>query len=411
MSGPSTSGTRITVPEHLTQDRVERVAREFTLVYHDLKEQTFATTTWLRVPLVKTAADMLVFQQIIAETRPELIVETGVYVGGSALMFASMQELLGIDGRVIAVDVDLSAVNERVREHPRIELIEASSTDPEIVDRIATEARGKRVMVDLDSDHRAHHVLAELRAYSPLVSPGCYLVVEDGFLGGRPVRPDAVPGPSEALDAWLAEDPPFEPDRWRERFLITQNPRGYLRSTREEPGSPPRRERPDNFLIGSLELSGAAAGARPEGGEAEAPAAEERPEEPAESLERAAGEPDREVDALRRRVRGIVREADGSERDPHAGLSVENLLREIEIQRELLRERNRLIARDRAHLRRITQSFPYRAYRSLRRLPGARWLAARRDRRTMARAKAQRAQRARTRRERGERFSDQHRGQ
>ena len=48
---------RITVPEHLTQERVERVAREFTLAYHDLKEQTFATTTWLRVPLVKTAAD------------------------------------------------------------------------------------------------------------------------------------------------------------------------------------------------------------------------------------------------------------------------------------------------------------------------------------------------------------------
>ena len=62
-------------------------------------------------------------------------------------------------------------------------------------------------MVDLDADHRAHHVLEELQVYSPLVSPGCYLVVEDGFLGGRPVRPDAVPGPSEALEAWLAEDP------------------------------------------------------------------------------------------------------------------------------------------------------------------------------------------------------------
>ena len=164
MSGPPETRAQIDVPEHLTADRVEQVSREFTSVYHDLKEQTFGTTTWLGVPLVKTPTDMLAFQQIISETRPELIVETGVYVGGSALLFASIQELLGIDGRVIAVDVDLSVVNDRVREHPRIELIEGSSTDPEIVSRIRSEARGKRVMVDLDADHRAHHVLEELQA-------------------------------------------------------------------------------------------------------------------------------------------------------------------------------------------------------------------------------------------------------
>ena len=236
VSGASDARPRIDVPAHLTAAEVERVAREFTLVYHDLKEQTFGTTTWLGVPLVKTPADILAFQQIISETRPDLIVETGVYVGGSALLFASIQELLGIDGRVIAVDVDLSVVNDRVREHPRIELIEGSSTDPEVVSQIRAAARGKRVMVDLDADHRAHHVLEELQTYSPLVTPGCYLVVEDGFLGGRPVRPDAVPGPSEALEAWLAEDPPFEVDRWRERYLLTQNPRGYLRRHGDEGG-------------------------------------------------------------------------------------------------------------------------------------------------------------------------------
>ena len=171
VSGDPDTKPRIDIPEHLTREGVESLAREFTSVYHDLKDQTFATTTWLRVPLVKTATDILTFQQIIAETRPELIVETGVYVGGSALLFASVQEMMGIDGRVIAVDIDLSMVNDRVREHPRIELIEGSSTDPEIVERIRSAAGGKRVMVDLDADHRAHHVLEELHLYSPLVSP------------------------------------------------------------------------------------------------------------------------------------------------------------------------------------------------------------------------------------------------
>ncbi len=204
--------------------------------------------------------DMVVLQQIIAETRPELIVETGVYVGGSAMLYASIQEALGIDGKVIAVDVDLSFVHEKVREHPRIELLEGSSVDPEIVSHIRAAAKGKRTMVDLDSDHRAHHVLEELRTFSDLVSPNCYLVVEDSWFGGRPVREDAIPGPSEALDAWLAEEQPFEPDRWRERYLLTQNPRGYMRRLPDDGAPPIGRERPDNFLIGNFELAGADGG-------------------------------------------------------------------------------------------------------------------------------------------------------
>lgn len=397
----------IEVPDHLSKADVESVSRAFTHVYHDLKEQTFATTTWLRVPLVKTVADIVALQEVIAETRPELIVETGVYVGGSALLFTSVLEMLGIDGRVIAVDVDLAFVNDRVREHPRIELIEGSSTDPEIVDRIRQEAEGKRVMVDLDADHRAHHVLEELRLYSPLVTPGCYLVVEDGILGGRPVRPEAAPGPSDALDAWLAEDPPFEPDRWRERFLLTQNPRGYLRRIGDDAEVPAPRERPANYLIGALEQSGdpdARAGVVPGEGLDEAAA----------RLKASAGEPDREVEALRAMLKRL--EQDVPEPAPRPGrpdrseeLTIENLLREIETQRQVLAERTRLLDRERARLRRITGSRSYRLYKRLRALPGVRQVLERRDRRRGMQAAARRAQRVKVRRERDERLEAYHR--
>jgi cephalosporin hydroxylase len=403
----SRDAPRIDIPDHLSREDVERISRAFIRVYHDLKEQTFATTTWLRVPLVKTVADIVALQEVVAETRPELIVETGVYVGGSALLFASVMEMLGIDGRVIAVDVDLAFVNDRVREHPRIELIEGSSTDPEIFERIRRETEGKRVMVDLDADHRAHHVLEELRLYSPLVSPGCYLVVEDGILGGRPVRPEAAPGPSDALDAWLAEDPPFEPDRWRERFLLTQNPRGYLRRIGEDGETPPRRERPENFLIGSLEESGdpdARAGVMPGEGLDEAAA----------RMKETAGEPDREVEALRVMLKRL--EDDVSEPAPRPGrpdrsqeLTIENLLREVETQRQVLSERTRLLERERGRLRRITESRSYRLYKSLRGLPGVRQSAARRDRRRRAQAGARRAQRSKVRSERDERLEAYHR--
>jgi cephalosporin hydroxylase len=403
----SETSPRIEIPPGVTPERVEAASREFATVFHDLKEQTFATTTWLGVPLVKTPLDMVVLQQIIAETRPELIVETGVYVGGSAMLFASVLEMLGIDGKVIAVDVDLSFVHDKVREHPRIELLEGSSTDPEIVSHIRATAKGKRTMVDLDSDHRAHHVLEELRTYADLVSPNCYLVVEDSWFGGRPVREDAIPGPSEAIDAWLAEEQPFEQDRWRERYLLTQNPRGYMRRVPEDGAPPPGRERPDNFLIGNFELAGT---------EGTAPAGSIDTETIADELEAAAGEPDREVEALRKTVGNLARgtrqaavESDMDQR--RAEITTENLLREINTQRELLEERNRQLALTRANLRRVSESLPYRAWMKVRRLPGIRQVAERRTLHRETASQGKREHRDKVRAERSERFVNHHRGQ
>ncbi len=406
MSNSDTS-PRIEIPPGVTPERVEQASREFATVFHDLKEQTFATTTWLGVPLVKTPMDMIVLQQIIAETRPELIVETGVYVGGSAMLYATIQEMMGIDGKVIAVDVDLSFVHDKVREHPRIELLEGSSVDPGIVSHIRAAAKGKRTMVDLDSDHRAHHVLEELRTYADLVSPNCYLVVEDSWFGGRPVREDAIPGPSEALDAWLADEQPFETDRWRERYGLTQNPRGYMRRVPDDGAPPIGRPRPDNFLIGNFELAGTEPAITSGPIDTETIAAE---------LEAAAGEPDREVEALRKTVgnlaRGTRQAAVESEMDQRrAEITTENLLREINTQRELLEERNHQLALTRANLRRVSESLPYRAWMKVRRLPGIRQFA---ERRTLHRENAsqgKREHRDKVRAERSERFVNHHRGQ
>lgn len=238
-SHPTVSATR-------TPEEVERIVREFTTLYHDLRDQTLGRTRWFGISVVKPPTDIVVLQEIIAETRPELIVETGVFAGGSALLFASLLEALDIDGKVIGIDVDLRSVPPHIGAHPRIELVEGSSTDPEVVERLRAEAHGRRVMLDLDADHGFEHVTAELDALGPLVTPGCYLVVEDTWLGGRPVRPDLAPGPAEALEAWMARGQPFEADRWRERFLLTSFPGGYLRRldpTGVEPGGPPRLER------------------------------------------------------------------------------------------------------------------------------------------------------------------------
>ena len=113
----------------------------------------------------------MILQEIIAETRPNLIIETGVLAGGSTYYLATLLDLIGIDGKVIGVDVDLSAVSPYIAEHPRVELIEGSSTDPAVVATLRERAKGHRVMVDLDSDHRADHVAGVSCERSPRSSP------------------------------------------------------------------------------------------------------------------------------------------------------------------------------------------------------------------------------------------------
>ena len=255
MSGDADTQPREDETEVPERAEVERVSREFTKVFHDLRKQTFSTTTWLGVSLVKTPNDILVMQQIINETKPQLIVETGVYLGGSALLFASLMDLLGIDGKVIAVDIDLAAVRDPVREHPKIELIEGSSVDPEIVSRIRAEANEcERVMVDLDSDHRAHHVLEELRTYSPLVTPGCYLIVEDSFLGGRPGAPRRGPRPERGARRLVRRGPAVRP-RPLARALPADPEPARLPAPRRRGRRRAAPARPSSFVTGSLELS------------------------------------------------------------------------------------------------------------------------------------------------------------
>lgn len=192
---------------------------------------THGMTYFEGVPLIKCPMDLWVYSELIFDLKPTLIIETGTAFGGSALFFARQLEKLGA-GQVISVDV---ALGEQLPRHSRITFLKGSSTDPAIVALVAQRAAAhERVMVVLDSDHGAAHVLAELEQYAPLVTPGQFLVVEDTNITGHPVDLDwkGGPGPHEAVEAFLASDGPFERDPLAERYLLTMHPGGWLRRTR-----------------------------------------------------------------------------------------------------------------------------------------------------------------------------------
>ena len=215
------------MPHELSQPEVDEIVTRFHRLYYESFQRT-QVIHWLGAQTLKCPFDLWTYQEILYRMRPDVIVETGTRRGGSAYFMASIFELLG-KGRVLTVDVKR---RPRRATHPRIEFLSGSSADPAIVSQVHDAiGPGESVMVVLDSDHSAEHVLAELHAYAPLVHEGHYLIVEDTNVNGHPVYPEHGPGPTEALEAFLAEPAgqDFEVDRECERFFLTMHPGGYLR--------------------------------------------------------------------------------------------------------------------------------------------------------------------------------------
>lgn len=195
---------------------------------------------WMGRPVIQFPQDLVATQEILWKVKPDLVVETGIAHGGSLIFYASILELIG-RGRVLGIDIEIRPHNRAAIEaHPmfrRIELIEGSSTDEAVFARVRAAAEGQQtVLVALDSNHTHDHVLAELRLYSQLVTPGSYLIAFDTivdqmppeFSANRPWKPGD--SPATAVAQFLKENDRFVVDEEVDhKLLISVAPGGYLR--------------------------------------------------------------------------------------------------------------------------------------------------------------------------------------
>lgn len=211
---------------------------------------------WMGRPIIQYPQDIAAMQEVVWQVRPDVIIETGIAHGGSLILSASLLALLDLCDateagemldpakprrRVVGVDIDIRAHNRAAIEaHPlsnRITMIQGSSIDEGIVAQVrAVVGEAKRVLVCLDSNHTHAHVLAELQAYAPMVSPGSYCLVFDTVVEDLPAelsfdRPWG-PGnnPKTAVQEWLAGQQDFETDRsWDAKLIVSVAPDGFLR--------------------------------------------------------------------------------------------------------------------------------------------------------------------------------------
>lgn len=236
----------------LDQTLVSRMANDKELAHqarsffnNSCKYQYSYNFTWLGRPIIQFPQDIIAIQEIIWEVKPDLIIETGIAHGGSLILSASILEIIGGDGQVLGIDIDIREHNRiEIEKHPmfkRITMLEGSSIEDKIikqVNKIATTP--KKIMVILDSNHTHDHVFLELNLYSPLVTKGSYLIIMDTVIDDMPLdffpdRPWGVGNnPKTAVHEFLKENERFVIDKDIEnKLLITVAPDGYLKCIKD----------------------------------------------------------------------------------------------------------------------------------------------------------------------------------
>ena len=201
--------------------------------------------SWLGRPIIQYPQDIIAIQEIIWNVKPRAIVETGIAHGGSLIHSASILEMMGGDGVVIGVDIDIRSHNREAIEahsmYKRIRMIQGSSIDESVVSQVL-ELVGDRspVVVVLDSNHTHDHVLKEMELYSPLVQSGSYLIVLDSCV--EFMKEDAFPdrpwkvgnNPYTAIKAFLSTNTRFQVDQEIEdKLLVSAAPGGWLKCIRD----------------------------------------------------------------------------------------------------------------------------------------------------------------------------------
>lgn len=195
--------------------------------------------SWMGRPIIQYPQDMIAMQELIWAIKPDLIIETGIAHGGSLIYYASLMELIG-KGEVLGIDIDIREHNRReIEVHPmfkRIQMLQGSAIDEELVAEVARRAKGKEtIMVCLDSNHTHDHVLRELELYAPFVTLGSYCVVFDTIVEDMPKgayeRPwDVGNNPKTAVWEYLKNNDQFEIDHSIDnKLLISVAPEGYLK--------------------------------------------------------------------------------------------------------------------------------------------------------------------------------------
>jgi len=181
------------------------------------------------IQMIKNPFDLVVYEEILWDVKPDVVVEIGSANGGFTLWLADRMKIINPGARIISVDlIDQPNKNLRKFNYKNIECLIGDCNSSEILDKIRSLIKTEdRVLVIEDSAHTFDNTFKVLENYKNIVTVGGYFIVEDGVCDVLKIGP--VPGPMKAIEEWIVNNKNYEIDRSRERYVMTYNPKGYLK--------------------------------------------------------------------------------------------------------------------------------------------------------------------------------------
>ena len=185
--------------------------------------------TYRGVKALKCPFDYVIYQMLINEVKPDLVIEIGTNIGGGALYLADLLNNVG-DGIVHTIDL-IEQAAPVVSEHPRIKMFTEGWERYDI----SEAARYTKILVIDDASHLYEETFRSISKFAPLVTPGSYLIVEDGIVNELGMEKEYCGGPLKAIREFLESHEDFIIDRkWCDFFgeNATFNVNGYLKKIR-----------------------------------------------------------------------------------------------------------------------------------------------------------------------------------
>jgi len=183
--------------------------------------------TYRGVRSIKCPFDYVMYQMLIWELKPDLIIEIGTNKGGTALYFADLLGMIG-KGEIHTIDIEKEQSDPILQQNPRIKLF----TDGYQGYDINLAKRFETILVIEDGSHTYEDTLAAMKKFAPVITPGSYLIVEDGIIDELKMTEHFRGGPLKAIDEFLPAHPEFIIDkRWCNMFgtNATFNVDGFLK--------------------------------------------------------------------------------------------------------------------------------------------------------------------------------------
>jgi len=199
-------------------------SKSFKLKYID---EGHHRVTYKGVPAIKCPFDYVLYQVLLWEIKPDLVIEIGTNKGGSTLYLADLLELNG-KGDIHTIDLPQNNEDPLLRSHSRIRVFKEGfqNYDTAPLDRYAA------ILVIEDGSHQYKDSLAALDKFSPFISEGSYFIAEDGIVNELGKEKEFNGGPQRAVTEFLEKNKDFIIDRNYCDFFgpnATFNINGYLK--------------------------------------------------------------------------------------------------------------------------------------------------------------------------------------